>query len=105
MGEKFNSKLEWLSGEESGSEDHQEGSSGSGERVLAGSPSEYFALSRISDSWPIAVKFIRPAQDGFVPDVRGDYRNVRDSLVGPGVPGESSKECVEEPQGGQDHHF
>ena len=100
MGEEFNSKLKWLSGEDSGSEDHKEGPSGSSEGILAGSPSEYFALSGISDGWPITVEFIQPAQDGFAPDVQGSYSDVRDSLVRPGVPGGSSEEHVEESQEG-----
>ena len=99
-GEEYDSQLEWLSNELS--EDNPEGAPGSNKGVSPSSPSKYFALTRISNGWPISIQFIHPTRDGFAPDVRHCYGDVRSSLVRPGVSG-IQEECLEN-QLSKDHH-
>ena len=58
-GEEFNSQLKWLSNELS--EEDSAGAPGSDKGVSPSSPGKYFALTGISDGWPINILFIRPA--------------------------------------------
>ena len=58
-GEEFDSQLEWLSDELS--EEDPTRDPGSNKGVSSSSPSKYFALSGISDGWPINIEFICPA--------------------------------------------
>ena len=102
-GEEYDPKLKWLDSESESSVDN-DGSSGHSSGVLEGSSSEYFALSRISNSWPVNIEFICPARGGYAPDVSGGYGDVGDVLCGPGVPGGSSEERVEGSQEGRDCH-
>ena len=102
-GGEYDPELKWLN-LESELEVNNDWSSGHGSGVLEGSSSKYFAPSRISDGWPVAIEFIHLSGRGYAPDVWGDFSDVGDSLVGPGVPGGVGKECMEGPQEGWDRH-
>ena len=100
-GEEYDPELKWLDSEsELGSEDHQKGSSGSGSGVLGSSSGKYFASTGISNGWPVAVEFVHLAGGGYAPDVRGNYRDVGDGLVGPGVAGGFSEKHLKGSQEG-----
>ena len=102
-GEEYDPELKWLNSESELEVDNDQ-SSGCGSGVLEGSFGEYFAPSGISDGRPVNVEFVRPAGGGYAPDVTGGYGDVGDVLCGPGIPGGSSKECVEGSQEGRDRH-
>ena len=105
-GEEYDPKLKWLESEsESCVEVNDDWSSGCSSEVLEGSSSEYFAPSGISNSWPITIKLVCPSGGGYAPDVRSNYRDVGDGLVGPGVSGGSGEKSLEDSQGGWDRHF
>ena len=59
-GEEYDPELKWLDSE-SELEVDNDLSSGHGSGVLEGSSGKYFALSGISNGWPIAIEFICPA--------------------------------------------
>ena len=105
-GEEYDPELKWLDSEsELGAEVGNDRSSGCGSGVEECSANKYFAPSGISDGWPIAIEFVRPVAGGYAPDVRGDFEDVGDGLVGPGVPGGSGEKHLERSQEGRDHHF
>ena len=84
-GEEYNSELKWLESEsESGAEVGDDRSSGCGSGVEECSSSEYTSPAIVH------VEFVRPSGRGYAPDVGGNYEDVGDGLVGPGVPGGSS---------------
>ena len=98
-GEEYDPELKWLSSESESEVDNDQ-SSGCGSGVLEGSSGEYLAPSGISDGWPITIKFVHPIGRGYAPDVGSSCGDVGNGLVRPGVPGESSKEYVEDSQEG-----
>ena len=102
-GEEYDPKLKWLKSE-SELEVDNDWSSGRSSGILEGSSGKYFALSGISDSWPINIEFVRLSRGGYVPDVKRHNGDVRDSLVRPGVPGGSGEKYLEGSQEGQDRH-
>ena len=99
-GEEYDPELKWLESEsELGEEVDDDRSSGSGLGVLGCSSGEYTSPAIIS------IEFVRPFGRGYVPDVGGDYGDVGNGLVRPGVPGGSGEKCMEDSQGGRDRHF
>ena len=98
-GEEYNPKLKWLDSEsESGAEVSDDRSSGRSSEVEECSSGEYASPA------VICLEFVHLPGRGYAPDVRGDFDDVGDGLIGPGVPGESSKEFVEGSQAGRDRH-
>ena len=98
-GEEYNPKLKWLESEsESGAEVGNDRSSGHGSGVEECSSGEYASPA------VVCLEFIRPSGRGYAPDVGGSVGDVRDGLVGPGVPGGSGEEYLERSQAGRDRH-
>ena len=94
-GEEYDPELKWLESEsESGAEVDDDRSSGHSSGVEECSSGEYASPS------VVRIEFVRSSGRGYAPDVGGDYPDVRDGLVGPGVPGGSSEECLEGSQTG-----
>ena len=98
-GEEYDPELKWLESEsEQGEEVDDDRSSGRGSGVEECSSSEYASPA------VVRLEFVRPPRGGYAPDVGGDYENVGDCLVGPGISGRGGEEHLERSQAGRDRH-